>query len=159
MDAKGTDHAKGLTLEDLAVGQVYPSESYQLSPADVKAFASQFDPQPFHLDEEAAKGTFFGGLVASGWHTAAITMRLLVSSLHIKGGLVGAGGDITWLRPTKPNDTLRTETEVMSIHPSRSKPDQGSVILRTTTKNQDGKSLQILTCRIVVPRRSSVEAK
>lgn len=159
MELNDTNKAKDLTLEDLEVGQIYRSDSYTLSANDIKAFASQFDPQPFHLDEESAKGTFFGELVASGWHTASITMRMLVGSLHIKGGLVGAGGDISWLRATKPGDTLVAETEVISIHPSRSNPDRGSVILRTTTKNQKGKSVQIMTCRIVVPtRNTSIES-
>ena len=143
-----------LTLEDLEVGQTFLSEEIALSADEIKAFATQFDPQPFHLNEESAKNTFFGELVASGWHTAAITMRFLVSSLKIKGGLVGAGGDISWLRPTRPGDSLHAETEVMAINTSRSKPDRGTVKLRTLTKNQAGKTVQIMTCLIVVPRRT-----
>src|SRR6185369_12836081 len=102
---------ESLTLEDLTVGRIFKSESYTIDIASIKSFASQFDPQPFHLDEEAAKKSFFQGLVASGWHTAAITMRLLVSSVPVSGGLIGAGGEISWLRPTRPGDSLRVETE------------------------------------------------
>src|SRR5260221_11233919 len=100
-----------LTLEDLELGQVFRSQSHTIDAPQIKSFANQFDPQPFHLDEELAKNTFFGELVASGWHVAALTIRLLISSTPIKGGLVGAGGDKRWLRPTKPGDTLHVETE------------------------------------------------
>jgi acyl dehydratase len=145
----------GLTLEDLEVGQVFRSPSYSMNAEEIKAFAGQFDPQPFHMDEQAAKSTFFGELVASGWHTAAITMRLLVSSTPIKGGLVGAGGEISWLRPVRPGDTLRIETEILSIQPSRSRPDRGTVMVRTTTLNQEGRSVQVMTSRMVVPTRAA----
>src|ERR1700722_19005756 len=109
---ESTTTAARLTLEDLELGRIFQSESYAIDATQIKSFASQFDPQPFHLDEELAKQTFFGELVASGWHVAAITMRLLVASTPIAGGLVGAGGDIGWLRPTRPGDTLQVETEV-----------------------------------------------
>lgn len=142
-----------LTLEDLEIGQVFRSEPHTIDASEIKKFAGQFDPQPFHLDEEAAKGTFFGELVASGWHVAAITMRLLITSTPIKGGLVGAGGEINWLRPTRPGDTLRVETEVMDIKPSRSRPERGTVTVRSTTKNQDNKSVQVMISRLVVPSR------
>src|ERR1022692_363691 len=96
-DEPGRDGA--LYLDDLHVGQHFTSASHAIDAAQIKAFARQFDPQPFHLDEEAAKGTMFGGLVASGWHTAAITMRLLVESgLPIAGGLIGIGGEMSWPR-------------------------------------------------------------
>src|SRR5271170_7296852 len=120
MESKTGEPSEGLTLEDLAVGQVFVSGSHTLDASQIKTFAREFDPQPFHTDEEAAKNTFFGGLAASGWHTAAITMRLLVSSISISGGLIGAGGDLSWPRATRPGDTLHVETEVLEIRPSRS---------------------------------------
>lgn len=152
MDSEAELQAGKLTLDDLFVGQVFRSSSYLLDAQKIKLFASEFDPQPFHLDEEEAKNTFFGELVASGWHTAAITMRLLVSSMPISGGLVGAGGEISWTRPTKPGDSLYAETEVVRIKPSRSRPNRGTVTVRTTTRNQADEPVQIMTSRVVVPR-------
>src|ERR1700740_2632546 len=96
-----------LFLEDLRVGQRFVSGTHRIDEGQIRAFAAQFDPQPFHLDPEAAKATLFKGLVAGGWHTAAITMRLLVESgLPIVGGIIGAGGEITWPNPTRPDDVL-----------------------------------------------------
>src|SRR3954469_8099656 len=108
-----------LYLDDLYPGRRFQSGSHELDEAQIKAFAGQFDPQPFHLDDEAAQGSFFGGLVASGWHTAAITMRLLVDgAAPIAGGVIGAGGEIQWPRPTRPGDILRVESEVLEVKPS-----------------------------------------
>jgi acyl dehydratase len=147
-----------LYLDDLQVGQRFGSGTFTLDAEQMVAFARQFDPQPFHLDAEAAKGTFFGELVASGWHTAAITMRLLVESgLPIAGGIVGAGGEISWPRPTRPDSTLHLAIEVLEIKPSRSRPDRGMVTVRCETRNQDEEVVQLLTTRIVVPRRVAGE--
>jgi acyl dehydratase len=157
MSRTTASQGESLTLDDLAVGQTFRSETYKIDAEQIKAFASEFDPQTFHLDSEAAEKTFFGGLAASGWHTAALTMRLLVASMPILGGLVGAGGEITWPRPTRPGDTLHVETEVLEIKPSRSRPDRGMVTVRSTTFNQDGESVQILVSRLVVPRREPAE--
>ncbi|MEP7344429.1 MAG: MaoC family dehydratase, partial [Gemmatimonadaceae bacterium] len=122
--------------------------------AQIKEFAAQFDPQPFHLDDEAAKGTFFQGLAASGWHTAGITMRLLVQSgARIAGGLIGAGAEINWPKPTRPGDVLHVESEVMEMRTLRSRPDLGMVTMRNETRNQHGDVLQVLTSKLVVPRR------
>ena len=143
-----------LYLDDLRVGQRFASRSHALDEAQIKAFAAEFDPQPFHLDDEAAKSTLFAGLAASGWHTAAITMRLLVEGgAPIAGGVVGAGGEIGWPRPTRPGDILRVESEVLEVTPSRSRPDRGMVTLRSETRNQRGEVVQILTAKLVVPRR------
>jgi acyl dehydratase len=143
-----------LYLDDLQVGQRFVSDVHALDEAQVIAFASQFDPQPFHLDDAAAKGTFFGGLVASGWHTAAITMRLMViGGVPIAGGLIGAGAEISWPRPTRPDDILQVESEVLEITPSRSRPDRGMIKVRSETRNQRGEVVQILEARMVVPRR------
>ena len=144
-----------LYLEDFAVGQVFRSASLRVTEADIKAFAAQFDPQPFHLDNEAAKATMFGGLAASGWHTAALTMRLLVDGgAPIAGGIIGAGMDeLRWPRPVRPGDELTVESEVLEIRPSRSRPQQGMVKMRTTTLNQIGEPVQVFVGNLVVPRR------
>jgi len=147
-----------LTLEDLAVGQKFFSDSYLIDADQIKVFARQFDPQPFHTDEATAKGTFFGELVASGWQTAAITMRLLVGSAPILGGLIGAGGEISWPRATKPGDTLQVETEVIDVKASRSRPDRGIATVRSITRNQHGDAVQILTSRLVVPTRAAANS-
>lgn len=149
-----------LYLEDLQPGQRFTSNSHTLDAAQIKAFAQQFDPQPFHLDEEAAQNSLFGGLAASGWHTAAITMRLQVESgLPISGGLIGAGGEINWPRPTRPGDILHVESEVLEVTPSRSRPDRGMITLRSETRNQRDEVVQTLTVKLVVPRRLSAAAE
>jgi acyl dehydratase len=143
-------------LDDLQVGQRFSTGVHALDESQVIAFASQFDPQPFHLDAAAARHTVFEGLVASGWHTAAITMRLLVAGgLPIAGGLVGRAGEISWPKPTRPDDILRVESEVLEITPSRSTPERGMVKVRSETRNQRGEVVQILVARLVVPRRPS----
>ena len=120
----------------------------------IRAFAQQFDPQPFHLDATAAKDTLFAGLAASGWHTAAITMRLLVEGgLPIAGGLIGAGAEITWPKPTRPGAILHIESEVLELRPLRSRPGRGLATVRSETCDQLGEVVQVLTARLVVPRR------
>jgi acyl dehydratase len=141
-------------LDDLQAGDRFVSAEHALDEAQIKAFAEQFDPQPFHLDHEAAKATMFGGLAASGWHTAAITMRLLVGGgLPLAGGIIGAGGEIAWPKPTRPGDVLRVDTEVISVTPSRSRPDRGMVVVRSQTRNQHDDVLQQSVYKLVVPRR------
>ena len=143
-----------LYLEDLEIGQRTTTASHELDEAQIIAFAKQFDPQVFHLDAEAAKQTFFGGLAASGWHTAAITMKLLVESgLPIAGGVIGAGGEITWPKPTRPGDILTVYSEVLEVRPSRSRPDRGMVSVRSETRNQLDDVLQIMIAKLVVPSR------
>jgi acyl dehydratase len=146
----------GRYLEDFAVGEIYlGSTRIRVEPTRIKQFAAEFDPQPFHLDEAAAAASFFGGLAASGWHTAAITMRLLVDSdLAPAGGIIGAGFDeLRWPRPVRPGDELHVSTEVLEIRPSKSRPQQGMVKVRTTTLNQDDQPVQISVGNLVVPRR------
>jgi len=145
----------GRYLEDFAVGQTFASSRVRVDANEIKAFAAKFDPQPFHLDEAAARDTVFGGLAASGWHTAALTMRLLVESeLKPAGGIVGAGGDeLRWPRPVRPGDELHLESEVLAVRPSKSHPEHGLVKVRTTTLNQAGEAVQILVANLVVPRR------
>jgi acyl dehydratase len=154
------DESASLYLEDLQPGQRFTSGAHTLDTAQIKAFAQQFDPQPFHLDEAAAQSSLFGGLAASGWHTAAITMRLQVESgLPISGGLIGAGGEIDWPRPTRPGDILHVESEVLEVTPSRSRPDRGMVTMRSETRNQRGEVVQTLTVKLVVPRRPAAVEK
>jgi acyl dehydratase len=141
-------------LEDLQVGQRFVSGTHRIDEEQIRAFAQQFDPQPFHLDAEAAKRTLFGGLVASGWHTAAITMRLLVGGgLPIAGGIVGAGGEIAWPSPVRPGAVLHVESEVLELRPSRSRPDRGVATIRNETRNQFGEVVQVLVAKVLVPRR------
>ena len=143
-----------LYFDDLQVGQRFVSGSHELDAAQIKSFARQFDPQPFHLDEATAKDTLFAGLAASGWHTAAITMRLMAEGGHpIAGGLIGASAEISWPQPTRPGDILHVESEILEKTPSRSRPDRGMATMRSETRNQRGEVLQILTAKIVVPRR------
>jgi acyl dehydratase len=138
-----------LYLEDLSPGDRFTSGEHALDAAQIIEFAQRFDPQPFHLDEEAAKGTFFQGLAASGWHTASITMRLLVQSgLPLADGVIGSGGEIQWPRPTRPGDVLHVESEVLEVTPSRSRPERGMVVVRSETRNQHGEVLQRLTTKL-----------
>jgi acyl dehydratase len=143
-----------LYLEDLTPGQKFISHAEEMTEADIKEFAGKFDPQPFHLDHEAAKTTLFGGLAASGWHTAAFTMRLNVTGgPKFAGGIIGGGGEINWPTPTRPGDVLHVESEIIEVTPSRSKPDRGMVLLKSETKNQHGKVVQAMAVKLVVPRR------
>jgi acyl dehydratase len=146
----------GLFLEDLSVGQRFAAQGeYHMDEAGIRCFAAEYDPQPFHLDHAAAQATIFGGLAASGWHTAAITMRLLVTGgLPFASGIVGLGGEISWPRPTRPGDVLRVESEIVEIVPSRSKPNQGIVKVRNTTLNQKDEPAQVFTASILVYRRA-----
>jgi acyl dehydratase/ribonuclease HI len=153
--AKVASPAKGaLYLEDLHVGQKFSSGTYRMTEDRIKSFAAEFDPQPFHLDDEAARQSVFRGLAASGWHTGAATMRLMVTSgLPFAGGLVGLGGEIAWPRPTRPSDTLRVDSEILAIVPSRSKPNQAVVTVRSVTVNQEGEEVQVLTTKILAFKR------
>jgi acyl dehydratase len=147
-------HGEQLYLDDLYLGQRFASGTYLMAEARIKEFAAEFDPQPFHLDDPAAKMSVFKGLVASGWHTAAVTMRLLVNGgLPFADGLIGFGGEIAWPRPTRPDDILRVESEIVEITPSRSKPNQGIVTVRSTTVNQNGEAVYLLTAKLLVMRR------
>lgn len=147
-----------LYLEDLSPGDRFTSGEHALDAAQIVEFAKRFDPQPFHLDEQAAKGTFFQGLAASGWHTASITMRLLVQSgLPLADGVIGSGGEIQWPRPTRPGDVLHVESEVVEVTPSRSRPERGMVVVRSETRNQHGEVLQRLTTKLVVSRRPAAQ--
>jgi acyl dehydratase len=155
IDLAGDDR---LYLEDFEVGRRFTSATHVVDEAQIKAYAGQFDPQPFHLDDTAARDTLFGGLAASGWHTASITMRLLVESgLPLAGGIIGAGGEISWPKPTRPGDTLHVVSEIEEVTPSRSRPDRGMVRVRSETRNQRGEVVQVLIAKLIVPRRVPVQ--
>jgi acyl dehydratase len=143
-------------LEDYSVGQKFSSGRLRVDKERIKTFAGEFDPQPFHLDEAAASATMFGGLAASGWHTAALTMRLLVDGeLKPAGGIIGLGfEELRWPKPVRPDDELHLQSEVLDVRPSKSRPDQGLVKVRTTTLNQNGEAVQIFVATLLVPRRS-----
>jgi len=142
-------------LEDFEAGQTFGSGRIRVDAERIKSFAAEFDPQPFHLNESQARDSFFKGLAASGWHTAAITMRLLVESeLKPAGGIVGAGFDeFRWPRPVRPGDELRVESEVLEIRASKSRPDQGILKVRTTTLNQGNEPVQVSVGNLIVLRR------
>ena len=141
-------------FEDLAVGQKFASPALPIDADAITAFAAAFDPQPFHLDDEAARHTMFAGLAASGWHTAALSMRLcLASDFRPAGGILGIGGELSWLKPVRPGDMLRVEIEVIETRLSRSRPGQGFVKVRVTTLNQHAEPVQIFTPTLFVDRR------
>lgn len=146
-----------LVFEDFAVGQRFSAGSVVVTAESIIAFARQFDPQPFHVDPEAAKASFFGSHVASGWQTACLTMRLMVESgLQVEGGLIGANGEIRWPRPVYPGDRLSVEIEVVDLHSSRSRPDRAFVTVRAETRNEASDLVQVMTARLTVPRRGAL---
>jgi acyl dehydratase len=159
-----TEHAPSpasdpLYLDDLRVGQRFVSGTSTLDEAEIIEFARRFDPQPFHLDPGLAAATLLGGLAASGWHTAAITMRLMVDSgPPIAGGIIGAGGEIAWPRPTRPGDTLQVHGEIVDIRLSQSRPDRGIVTLSTETRNQRDEVVQTFVAKLLVRRRAAPTA-
>jgi acyl dehydratase len=143
-----------LYLEDLHVGQRFTSETYHMDENRIRTFAEEFDPQPFHLDGLASRATVFRGLAASGWHTAAVMMRLLVTGgLPLGNGIIGLGGELAWPNPTRPGDTLHVESEIVEITPSRSKPNQAVVKVRSETLNQKGEPVYVFTGKVLVFKR------
>jgi acyl dehydratase len=147
---------KAQYLEDYAIGQVYMSDKKRVGKDEIVAFAKEFDPQFYHLDEVAALNSPFKGLAASGWHTAAMTMRLLVDGeFRPAGGILGVGFDqLSWPRPVRPGDELRVKSEILEVRPSKSKPDRGTVRVQNTTLNQNDEVVQMFTGNLLVPRRS-----
>jgi acyl dehydratase len=152
--SQSTKKSQGLYLEDLHVGQQFVSGTHRMDEARIKEFAREFDPQPFHLNDEAAKNSVFDGLAASGWHTAAVAMRLLVDGgLPLGNGIIGLGGDLAWPKPTRPGDTLHVESEILEIVPSRSKPNQAIVKVQSTTLNQNGEPVHSFSSKCLVFKR------
>jgi acyl dehydratase len=147
--------ALGRYLEDFAVGQTFRTRDRHVTADEIKQFAADFDPQPFHLDEARAEASIFKGLAASGWHTAALTMKLLVESDFVPvGGMIGLGFEGSWPRPVRPGDTLHVETEVLNIRRSSSNPTRGVMTVRAVTRNQNGEAVQVSTFNLIVPYRS-----
>ncbi|WP_149537240.1 MaoC family dehydratase [Siccirubricoccus phaeus] len=141
-------------LEDLTPGRLFTAGPVTVTEAEIIDFARRYDPQPFHTDPEAAKASFFGGLAASGWHTAAITMAMVVQAAgNLAGGIIGGGGELQWTKPVRPGDQLRLEIEVLEVSPSRSRPDRGAALMRNRTLNQAGEEVQVFTVRLIVPKR------
>jgi len=147
-----------LYFEDLAVGTRFTSATYEMTREQIVSFAAQFDPQPFHIDDEAAHESFFAGLAASGWHTAAVTMRLLVESVPFAKGLIGAGSEVSWPMAVRPGDRLRVVTTLQELVASRSKPDRGLALLESLTLNQDDAVCQRSLSRVLVFRRDQHQA-
>jgi len=148
-----------LYLEDLSPGQRFITSTHTVTQDEVLSFASAFDPQPFHLDDAAARATIFGSLAGSGWHTAALTMRLMVESgPPLAGGILGVGGEISWTAPMRPGDTLQVHSEVVDVSPSRSRPERGMATIRNETRNQRGEVVQIFVARVIVPRREPLKS-
>jgi len=143
-----------LYLDDLKPGDTFESGEYTVNTNDIKTFAQQFDPQPFHLDEAAAEASFFHGLAASGWHTAAITMRLVVESVPIATGIIGATVELTWMRPVRPGERLRVKVVVDEVTVSRSKPNQGIAHMTTETYNERDELCLVIRNTLVVFKRS-----
>lgn len=145
-----------LFFEDLAVGRSYRTDAVDVTAEEVRSFASRYDPQPFHVDDIAAKESVFGGLIASGWMTAALTMRLMVTGeFGFGAGAVGLGVDsLQWPRPVRPGDTLTATVEVLAARGSKSQPAHGIVKMRTTTANQRGETVQVMVSNVLVPRRT-----
>ena len=141
-------------FEDLKRGDRFKSETYTVRKEQIIAFAREFDPQPFHLERGVAERTMFGEFIASGWHTAAITMRLFVQALNISEGAIGLGVDeVRWPTAVKPNDSLQLETEILDLRESRSKPSYGIVRIKNVTTNQRGETVQTMMASALVPRR------
>jgi acyl dehydratase len=146
-------------LEDFAVGQVFKTGRKRVDKNEIFAFAREFDPQPYHLDEKAAQQSVFGGLAASGWHTAAMTMRLMVDGeFKPAGGILGVGFDeLSWPRAVRPGDELYVQSEVLEVRPSKSRPDRGMIRVRNTTLNQNDEVVQVFTGNLLVPRRPATQ--
>src|SRR6184192_3341093 len=141
-------------FEDLKAGDRFKSGTYKVTEEQIISFAREFDPQPFHLDAAVADQTMFKGLIASGWHTAAISMRLFVQTLNFTEGAIGLGVDeLRWPNAVRPGDELKVETEILELRPSRSKPNYGITRLRNVTTNQRGEIVQTMTASAMVPRR------
>ena len=142
-------------LEDFAIGQTFGSGRLKVDTEGIKRFAAEFDPQPFHLDEEAAQDSMFKGLAASGWHTTALTMRLVVESeFRPAGGVIGASFDeLRWPKPLRPGDELRVRVEILDINTSKSRPELGFLKVMVTTLNQADDAVQVYVGNLVVLRR------
>lgn len=140
-------------FDDFKPGDRFQSEPFEVSQQAIIEFAQEFDPQRFHIDKAAAEGTMFRGLIASGWHTASISMRLFIRTLNFAEGAIGLGVDeLRWPNPVRPGDTLRVETEIIEARQSSSKPDRGIIRIRNVTTNQRGEIVQTMFASALVPQ-------
>ena len=148
-------------LEDFAAGQTFKTGRTRVDKEKILAFAREFDPQPYHLDEAAAQKSPFQGLAASGWHTAAMTMRLMVDGeFRPAGGILGVGFEqLSWPRAVRPGDELHAVSEILDVRPSKSRADRGLITVRTTTFNQNNEPVMIFTGNLLVPRRAPAAPK
>ena len=146
-------------FDDFAPGQVYPLGRRTLARDEVVAFARDWDPQPFHLDEQASARSIYGGLIASGWHTVCVFMRLFADGLLQRSAAMGSPGvdEVRWLRPVRPGDTLEARLEVLEVRPSRSKPDRGIIRIRNVTTNQNGEVVQSFLASVLVRRKPATD--
>jgi acyl dehydratase len=143
-------------FDDFKVGDRFKSELLEVTEKQIIEFAREFDPQVFHIEPARAEQTIFKGLIASGWHTAAITMRLFVQTLNFAEGAIGLGVDeLRWPNAVRPGDTLSVETEIIDRRRSRSKPNYGIIRLRNVTTNQRGEIVQTMIANAMVPRRAA----
>jgi acyl dehydratase len=144
-------------FDDFQVGQVSEAGPYVVSREEILAFAHQFDPQPFHVDEEVARGSIYGGIIASGWHTASVAHRLLVTGVLADAAGMGSPGldELRWLRPVRPGDALTLRVEILSTTPSRSKPDRGAIKCRLEVRNQQGELVMTEVANALFARRAS----
>ena len=152
---------KELYFEDLHPGMMFnSSRSYKVTVEEIKEFGERYDPQPFHIDETAGESSFFKGLAASGWLTAAIVMRLRVESMNIAGGMIGAGvEEMRWTAPVRPGDSIRTEAEILTVRHSRSRPEYGVVRSRTTVYNQRNELVLRSIVNFLAPLRGKAESR
>jgi len=152
----GSELRKNLYFEDLRLGERFTTASCAVTEQQIKTFAREFDPQPFHLDDAAGRTTLFGGLVASGWHTAALTMRLIIEAgPWFAGGTLGMGAEIKWRKPVRPGDVLHVESEVIELTPLQSRTDRGRIVMLSETRNARGETVQTIASQLLVPRRTS----
>ncbi|MEG0285966.1 MULTISPECIES: MaoC family dehydratase [Vagococcus] len=141
-----------IKAEDFVVGQTFISENYQVPLEEIIEFASKYDPQPFHVDEEKAKDSFFKELVASGWHTASVTMKLWIDSIPFEKGAIGLGVNLAWNKPVRPGDVLHVESTIKEINPSKSRPDRIYMVIESKAIDQDGLVCETMTANLMTFR-------
>lgn len=148
-----------LHLDDFAVGQIFDLGQHAFAEEEILAFATQFDPQPFHIDQEAAAASNFGGLIASGWHTGSVFMRLLVDGLLVRCASMGSPGvdELRWLAPVRPGDVLTAMLHIEDVRPSKSRPDRGFITTRAVLTNQDAVEVFTLRAPLMIRRRAESE--
>lgn len=143
---------KKMNADEFEVGQTFKSNTLTITSEEIKDFASKYDPQPFHLDEEKAKDSFFKELVASGWHTASVTMRLWIDSIPFEKGAVGLGVNLEWKKPVRPGDVLHVESTIKEIKPSKSRPERVYMVIESKAIDQNNEICEIMTANLMTFR-------